>query len=121
MEDAPMSALTTFHVSRLLGLRVISPGNEPVGIIRDLLINNAPDNQEPDEPFRPRIVAVKIGSKTNPVYLDFTYFEIRRDNGKYSIICSNQQKLTSETVSGFLPPGHMLLPLMLVWKDCFVA
>ncbi len=114
MEDAPMSALTTFHLSRLLGLRVISTTNESIGIIRDLLINNTPDIQDPDEPFRPRIVSVKIGSKTKPVYLDFTYFEIRRDNGKYSVICSNKQQLTSETVSGFLPLKESILDKQIV-------
>ncbi|NVO20440.1 MAG: magnesium transporter [Bacteroidetes bacterium] len=109
-----MTALTTFHLSRLLGIKLYSAQNEYVGVILDLLIDNNPDSVKPGEPYRPRIVAVKTGAKSRPVYFDFRYFEVNRLNNKYAVICREKRQLDENTVRDYLPLMESILDKQIV-------
>ena len=109
-----MTALTTFHLSRLLGIKLYSAKDEYVGIIHDLLIDNNPDAVKPGEPYRPRIVAVKTGTRSKWVYFDFQYFEVLRTNGKYSVVCQKKRQLDEAHVQDYLPLKESILDKQIV-------
>jgi len=113
-EDATMTALTTFYLSQLLGLKVFSENNRFLGIIRDLLILNEPENPFLKEPFRPRIMAVETGTKAEPVYYDFRFFEVVRDNREYRVICNKQQRLDEDSIESYLPLCESIIDQQIV-------
>ncbi|HPT02944.1 MAG TPA: CBS domain-containing protein [Bacteroidales bacterium] len=109
-----MTALTTFYLSQLLGLHVSSIKNEDLGCIRDLLILNEPENPFLKEPFRPRIVAIKSGSKAEPVYYDFRYFEVFRNKNHFKVVCQKLQRLDEESVESYLPLRESIIDQQIV-------
>ena len=109
-----MSPLTTYYFSQLLGLRISTPGKDAVGKIHDLLILNSPDLHETEESFRPRVVAIKTGTKSNPVYLDFRHFEINKINGRYKAVCRKQEQISQAALSNFLALKETILDQQIV-------
>jgi CBS domain-containing protein len=109
-----MTAITTFYLSHLIGSNVLTREQESLGRILDLLIVSEPDSPIPGETFRPSIAALKTGSKTSPVYYDFRFAEVLRDNGKYSVSCLKEKQLTSVQVEHFLPLKENILDKQIV-------
>ena len=109
-----MTALTTFYLSQILGVKAFTEKKEYLGIIRDLLILNEPENPFLKEPFRPRVMAVVTGTKTEPVYYDFRFFELLRENNRFQVICQKLQKLDEESVESYLPLRESILDKRIV-------
>jgi len=109
-----MTAITTFYLSHLIGSDLLTAEQISIGRILDLLIVNEPDNLTPGEPLRPRIAAVKTGSKTSPIYYDFHNVEVLRDNRKFSVVCRQENQLTSAQVRSFLPLKENILDKQIV-------
>ena len=107
-----MIALTTFYLSQVIGLRIYSPTNKLVGKVQDLLVRTEPDLV--DEPSRPRVMAIKIGSKSNPEYINFEHCEITKDKNTLDIICRKKQLLDMETVLDLLPLRQNILDKQIV-------
>lgn len=113
-EDATMTAITTFYLSQLLGVKAFSEKKEFLGIIRDLLILNEPENPFLKEPFRPRIMAVETGTKNDPVYYDFRFFEVLRHKNEYQVVCSKLQRLDEDSVESYLPLRESIIDQQIV-------
>jgi magnesium transporter len=109
-----MTTLTTFYLSQLLGLNAYSPDHESLGIIRDLLILNEPENPFVNEPFRPRIVALATGSKANPIYYDFRFFELFRDQKRFKVVCRKLQRFDEDSVESYLPLRESIIDQQIV-------
>lgn len=109
-----MTALTTFYLSQILGVKAFTEKKEYLGIIRDLLILNEPENPFLKEPFRPRVMAVVTGTKTDPAYYDFRFFELLRENNRFQVICQKLQKLDEESVESYLPLRESILDKRIV-------
>jgi hypothetical protein len=73
MEDASMTALTTFYLSQVLGIKIYSRENEVIGKVLDLLVYT--DSSITDGPVRPTVAAVMTGNKSQPVFLSFSNFK----------------------------------------------
>jgi magnesium transporter len=107
-----MSALTTFYLSHILGAKIISRDNHVIGKVSDLLI--ASEQLLNTEPTRPNIVAIKTGSKSHPLYYDFTYFEIIRQKDSV-VIQSNHDPISDDPqLSRFLPIKEHILDKQIV-------
>jgi magnesium transporter len=107
-----MSALTTFYLSHILGAKIISRDNHVIGKVSDLLI--ASEQLLNTEPTRPNIVAIKTGSKSHPLYYDFTYFEIIRRKDSV-VIQSNHDPISDDPqLSRFLPIKEHILDKQIV-------
>ena len=109
-----MTALTTFYLSQLLGLKAFTEKGEYLGVIRDLLILNEPENPFLKEPFRPRIMAVETGSKAEPIFYDFRFFEVLRDKNEYRVICRKLQRLDEDSVESYLPLRESIIDQQIV-------
>jgi magnesium transporter len=96
-----MTALTTFYLSQILGIKIISRDNEVIGKVLDLLVSTEYPISE--EPNRPNVMAVKTGSNAYPVYYNFSFFEINRHKNAIVIICNKKQHIDDEEVAKYLP------------------
>ena len=107
-----MTALTTFYLSQILGMKIFSRDNEVIGRVLDLLVFSDPSFS--DEPSRPNVVAVKTGSKSHPVYYSFSNFEIGRKKESIVIYCSKKQYVEDETIAKYLPLKENILDQQIV-------
>ncbi len=107
-----MTALTTFYLSQVLGMKIYSRDNEVIGRVLDLLVYSDPSLT--DEPIRPNVVAVKTGSRAHPVYYNFSYFEINRQNNKIFILCNKKQHVEDEEYAKFMPLKDRILDQQIV-------
>jgi len=107
-----MTALTTFYLSQILGMKIYSRDNEVIGKVLDLLVFSDPFIT--DEPSRPSVVAVKTGSKLQPVYYSFSNFEIGRHKNAIVIRCSKKQYIEDEEISKYLPLKENILDQQIV-------
>jgi len=107
-----MTALTTFYLSQILGMKIFSRDNEVIGKVLDLLVFSDPSLS--DEPSRPNVVAVKTGSKTHPVYYSFSNFEIGRIKDTIVIYCSKKQYVEDEEIAKYLPLKENILDQQIV-------
>jgi magnesium transporter len=112
MEDAPMTALTTFYLSHMLGAKIISKDNVLIGRVSDLLI--ASDQLLTIESTRPNVVAIKTGSKSHPVYYDFSCFEITRKKDAFIFRCTKNQISDDQELAKFLPIKEHILDKQIV-------
>ncbi len=107
-----MTALTTFYLSQILGMKIFSRDNEVIGRVLDLLVFSDPLLS--DEPSRPNVVAVKTGSKSHPVYYSFSNFEIGRNKDAIVIHCSKKQYIEDEDIAKYLPLKENILDQQIV-------
>lgn len=107
-----MTALTTFYLSQILGLKIFSTGDEVMGKVLDLLVYTDPLQTE--EPSRPNVVAIKTGSKSHPVYYNFSFFEIIRQKDTFIVRCSKKQHMEDEQVALYLPLKEHILDKQIV-------
>lgn len=76
-----MVSVTTFYLSRLIGSKVITDSKNVIGQIRDLIVDL--------DFIRPRVVAVKIKTEKGIKLVEFSNFDISKEQGQYIIKCSN--------------------------------
>lgn len=107
-----MTALTTFYLSQILGLKIITRDNEIIGKVLDLLVFTDPLQTE--EPSRPNVAAIKTGSRSHPVYYNFSYFEINRQKDIFIIRCNKKQHIEDEEVARLLPLKEQILDKQIV-------
>ncbi|HEX7410801.1 MAG TPA: PRC-barrel domain-containing protein, partial [Bacteroidales bacterium] len=107
-----MTALTTFYLSQILGLKIVSRDNEVIGKVLDLLVFTDPLQTE--EPSRPNVVAIKTGSRSLPVYYNFSHFEIIRQKGTFVVRCNKKQHIEDEEIARYLPLKEQILDKQIV-------
>ncbi|MFZ4707197.1 MAG: magnesium transporter MgtE N-terminal domain-containing protein [Bacteroidales bacterium] len=107
-----MTALTTFYLSQILGVKIFTRDNDAIGKVRDILVYS--EQSLNGEPARPTVVAVKTGSRSHPVYYNFSTFEINRHKDKIVIICSKKQYIGDDELAGLLPLKERILDQQIV-------
>ena len=107
-----MTALTTFYLSQILGIKIISRDSEVIGRVLDLLVFS--DQLSTEEPLHPSLVAVKTGSRSHPVYYNFSHFEITRQKNKIVFLCSKKQHIEEDELARYLPLKERILDQQIV-------
>ncbi len=107
-----MTALTTFYLSQILGVKILSRDNEVIGKVLDLLVIS--EQSLTDEPTRPNVVAVKTGSRALPVYYNFSHFEINKHKNSVVIYCNKKQHVEEDEVARLLPLKEHILDKQIV-------
>ncbi len=93
-------------------MKIYSRDNEVIGKVLDLLVFSEQSTNE--DPARPNVVAVKTGSRSHPVYYNFSYFEINRSKKAITVICNKKQHIDDDKVAGFLPLKENILDKQIV-------
>lgn len=97
-----MTAITTFYLSRVLGLKVFGTNGEYFGKLNDLLIETGADGQFVGEPYRPRVVSARVVKNKEITCLDFNQFIVTKTNNRYSIECKEPRIIADEDAFDFL-------------------
>ena len=71
----------TFYLSNILGKKFFDISGEPLGRIKDILVDFSLE--------KPKVIAVKSVSNKEEKLLDFNFFEIRRTQNNYIIYCND--------------------------------
>lgn len=75
-----MAAIQTFYFSRIVGKPVVTKSNQPVGKIKDLIVDL--------EGIRPRVVAIQLKTPKATRTVDFLTCKITKEKGQYRFILS---------------------------------
>jgi len=75
---------------------------EPIGKVKDLLIEFNENAGSESENFRPRVTGILVKSKGKEHFFDFCEFTLSKDNNKYKFINKNLVKLSANTVKNSL-------------------
>lgn len=84
-----MQTGSTFYLSRVLGKKVYSTLNIPVGRISDILVSL--------ESGKPKVVALKVRIGKSTVLLDYSVISFTEKNGQYVFKCSDLNRTLSGT------------------------
>jgi CBS domain-containing protein/sporulation protein YlmC with PRC-barrel domain len=90
-----MNTLSTFYLSRVLGSRVVGPGQGVLGKIRDFVVDM--------NSVRPKVEAAVVRNSHGTRTLDFSKLKIEKKNGQYVVVCSEAVE------TGELPENMQLL------------
>ncbi|MDP4180348.1 MAG: CBS domain-containing protein [Bacillota bacterium] len=79
-----MHSVSTFYLSRILGNKIYSKDNKPIGTLTDLIVdmNN----------IRPKVIAIKAKIDHKDVTLDFSSIQIAKQKGQYILFCLSQKE-----------------------------
>ena len=97
-----MTAITTFYLSRVLGLKVYSTDGRCLGKLNDLLIETGADGQFVGEPYRPRVMSARIMKNGELTSLDFKQFIVTKVKSRYTITCQDTRIVSDEESYDFL-------------------
>lgn len=97
-----MTAITTFYLSRVLGLKVYATDGKYLGKLNDLLIETGADGQFVGEPYRPRVMSARIIKNGEITCLDFNQFTVTKTRNHYSIKCQDPRIVSDEESFDFL-------------------
>jgi len=97
-----MTAITTFYLSRILGLKVYATNGQFLGKLSDLLIETGADGQFVGEPYRPRVMSARILKNGEITCLDFNQFTVTKTKNRYSITCQDPRIVSDEESFDFL-------------------
>jgi len=97
-----MTAITTFYLSRVLGLKVYATDGKYLGKLYDLLIETGADGQFVGEPYRPRVMSARLIKNGDITCLDFNQFTVTKTKSRYSITCKDSRIVSDEESFDFL-------------------
>jgi CBS domain-containing protein len=109
-----MTAITTFYLSRVLGLKVYATDGQYLGKLTDLFIQAGSEGQVSGEPHRPRVAVASTKKNGISTCFDFSYFTVTKKNNRYSISCSDTKVISEETSYDFLPLKEHVLDKQIV-------
>ena len=93
-----MTSQTTFYFSQFAGRNFFDPAGETLGKINDFLIDVRAWSQDPQEPQRPRVIAIRVKQGKELKSFEFQNFEIRKYKGKLQLICRELKELNTDTL-----------------------
>ena len=109
-----MTAITTFYLSRVLGLKVFTTDGQYLGKLTDLFIQAGTEGQVTGEPHRPRVTVASTKKNGVSTCYDFSYFTVTKKNKRYTISCSEHKVISEESSFDFLPLKEHVLDKQIV-------
>jgi len=83
-----MAFVSTFYFSRIIGSKVYSHSGAVIGKLKDLIVETGH--------IRPKVVAVCLKTLNGTVDVDFAKIVMTKQNGQYSITCSEIVEFSTE-------------------------
>jgi len=94
-----MTTITTFYLSRIVGMKVYDSNGKYIGKVKDLLVESDSANFTSGHPA---VQGIKIKRKNQIVCYSFHQFQVEKTNGKIKIIASQLTELPEENISNDL-------------------
>jgi magnesium transporter len=103
-----MTSLTTFYLSKIIDKKAYDSGGDPIGIIKDLLVNALPSDQNGSS-ARQLVIGIKLKIQRETKFFSFHHFKVIRTGDKLNVTCSELAELPPDSVNhGLLLVGNIM-------------
>jgi flagellar motility protein MotE (MotC chaperone)/sporulation protein YlmC with PRC-barrel domain len=106
-----MTTITTFYLSRIVGIKAYDSNGKYIGIVKDLLVESESSNLTSGHPA---VTGIKIKQNNQILYYSFQQFQIEKSNGKIKIIASQLNVLPEENINNDLSLVESVLDKQIV-------
>jgi flagellar motility protein MotE (MotC chaperone)/sporulation protein YlmC with PRC-barrel domain len=94
-----MTTITTFYLSRIVGIKAYDFNGKYIGIVKDLLVESDSSNFTSGHPA---VTGIKIKRNNQISFYSFQQFQVDKVNGKIKIIASQLTDLPKENINNDL-------------------
>jgi len=94
-----MTTITTFYLSRIVGLKAYDSTGKYIGIVKDLLVESDTSNSSSGHPA---VTGIKLKLNNENVFYSFQQFQVEKTNGKIKIIATQLKELPEENINNDL-------------------
>jgi CBS domain-containing protein len=106
-----MTTITTFYLSRIVGIKAYDSNGKYIGIVKDLLVESESSNLTSGHPA---VTGIKIKQNNQISYYSFQQFQVEKNNGKIKIIASQLNDLPEENINNDLSLVESVLDKQIV-------
>jgi magnesium transporter len=106
-----MTTITTFYLSRIVGIKAYDSNGKYIGIVKDLLVESESSNLTSGHPA---VTGIKIKQNNQISYYSFLQFQVEKNNGKIKIIASQLNDLPEENINNDLSLVESVLDKQIV-------
>jgi magnesium transporter len=106
-----MTTITTFYLSRIVGLKAYDSNGKYIGIVKDLLVESESSNLTSGHPA---VTGIKIKLNNQILFYSFQQFQVEKLNGKIKIIASQLTDLPEENINNDLSLVESVLDKQIV-------
>jgi len=94
-----MTSITTFYLSRIVGIKAYDSSGKYIGIVKDLLVESESSNITSGHPA---VTGIKIKISNQVAFYSFQQFQVEKLNGKIKVIASELSNLPQENINNDL-------------------
>jgi len=91
-----MTSITTFYLSRIIGLRATDSNGSFLGVVKDLLVDADSSNSPTGHPV---LKGIKLKTNLGGVFYSFQNFHVEKGRGKLKIVCDHLLGLSTEELN----------------------
>ncbi len=106
-----MTTITTFYLSRIVGIKVYDANGQYVGIVKDLLVESESSNLTSGHPA---VTGIKIKRNNQISFYSFQQFQVEKVNGKIKIIATQLTNLPEDNINNDLSLVESVLDKQIV-------
>ena len=78
-----MTTITTFYLSRVVGIKAYDSDGKYIGVVKDLLVESDSSNFTSGHPA---VTGIKIRRNKQITFYSFQQFRVEKNNGKMKIV-----------------------------------
>jgi magnesium transporter len=108
-----MTSLVPFFLSKIIGVTVYDQQGNPVGIVKDLLIESEPAPAQ-DSIRRPSVLGISLKIKNQTACYLFEHFDVSKIKGKLYVVCRKLEELPEKIRQASIPLGELVLDKQIV-------
>jgi len=94
-----MTSITTFFLSRIIGVKVFDANHQYIGVVKDLLVD---PNNSAQSSGNPIVTGIMIKRNREINFYSFQNFRIEKINRKIKVLCDQLTKLPTEQIESNL-------------------
>ncbi|HUV00854.1 MAG TPA: CBS domain-containing protein [Bacteroidales bacterium] len=95
-----MTSFTTFYLSGIIGKEVFGADGDAIGVIKDLLIHEAPGAQ--NDPNQQLVLGIKLKIRKETKFYSFKTFRVVKAREMLNVTCSDLLEINNEEVDNGL-------------------
>jgi len=106
-----MTSITTFYLSRIVGIKAYDSNGKYIGNVKDLLVESESSNLTSGHPA---VTGIKIKRNNQVAFYSFQQFQVEKLNGNIKIIATELSDLPQENVNNDLSLVESVLDKQIV-------
>ena len=106
-----MTTITTFYLSRIVGIKAYDSNGKYIGIVKDLLVESDSANFSTRHPS---VTGIKIKKNNKLFFFSFQQFQVEKLDGNIKVIASQPTELSEDRISNDLSLVESVLDKQIV-------